>query len=120
MFGSLRIAARSLARRPGLVVAAVTSLAVGIGVNATVFSIVDAVYLRPPAIRDPGRLVVISGYFKDSGQAILDWSDCREIAGQTSVFSAVTATMGRGGLWKYGDESTLLLVNAVGDDYFEM
>ncbi len=120
MFSSVRIAIRSLVRRPAVVVVAVTSLAVGIGLNSAVFSIVDAVFLRPPAVTDPKSLVEITGSFKDSGTTILDWPDCVAITEQAPAFSAVTASMGRGGLWRNGDESTLLLVDAVGDNYFEM
>ena len=120
MFTTMRIAVRSLARRPALVMVAVVSLAVGIGVNSAVFSMVDAMFLRPPAVWDPDSLVNIGGHFKDSGSAVLDWADCQDIAGQSTAFSAVSASMGRGGLWRSGDEMTLLLVDAVGDNYFDM
>jgi predicted permease len=120
MFSSLRIAIRSLARRPAVAIVAIVSLTVGIAVNSAVFSIVDAMFLRPPAVTDPESLVEITGHFKDSGPAVLDWSDYRDIAGQTSAFSAVTASMGRGGLWRNGNEMTLLLVDAVADNYFDM
>src|SRR5689334_3308547 len=120
MFSSVRIAFRSLMRRPAVVVVAVLSLAVGIGLNSTVFSIVDAVFLRPPAVSDPNSLVEITGYFKDSGPAILDWPDCQAIAAEIPAFAAATASMGRGGTWRNGDESVLLLVDAVADNYFDM
>ncbi len=120
MLAALRIAVRSLARRPAVATVAIISLAVGIGVNSTVFSIVDTMFLRPPAVSDPQSLVQIAGHFTDSGHAILDWSDCQSIADQTSAFSGVTASMGRGGLWRNGDETTLLLVDAVGDNYFDL
>jgi|SRR5579862_13002 len=120
MLASVRIAVRSLARRPSVAMVAIVSLAVGISVNSAVFSIVDAVFLRPPAVSDPGSLIQISGNFKDSGSAVLDWSDYRDIADQGSAFSAVTASMFRGGAWRNGDEKTALLVDAVGDNYFDM
>src|SRR5262249_9141838 len=106
MLSSVRIAIRSLARRPAVALVAIVSLTVGIGINSAVFSVVDAVFLRPPAVSNPDNLVEIKGHFKDSGAAIIDWSDCREIAGQSSAFYAVTASMGRGGLWRNGDEMT--------------
>lgn len=120
MVSSVRIAIRSLARRPAVATVAIVSLAVGIGVNSAVFSIVDAMFLRPPAVSDPETLVQIAGNYKDSGSAVLDWSDCRDIAGQSAAFSAVTASMGRGGLWRNGDEMVLLLSDTVGDNYFDM
>ncbi len=120
MLASLRIAIRSLLRRPPVAVVAIVSLAVGIGVNSAVFSVVDAMFLRPPAVTDPDSLVEIAGHFKDSGDSSLDWSDARDIADQVAAFSAVTVTMGRGGGWRHGDETTPLVVDAVGDNYFDM
>ncbi len=109
MLSTIRIAIRTLARRPAITVVAVLSLATGIGVNTAVFSLVDALFLRPPAVRDPYGLVLVHGWFKDSGRAILDWSDCQEIGKQTAAFSETTAQMFRGGLWRNRDEMLQLL-----------
>ena len=53
-----KYAARSLRSRPLLVVVAVAVLAVGLGASTAVFSVVDAVLLRPLPFADAGRLVV--------------------------------------------------------------
>lgn len=58
--GELRRAARALARSPRFTVFTVACLGVGIGLSSTVFSLVDAVLLRPLPYRDPDRLVVVS------------------------------------------------------------
>ena len=49
----VRLGVRALARSPGLTAAAVVVLALGVGANSAIFSLVDAVLFRPPPVRDP-------------------------------------------------------------------
>jgi putative ABC transport system permease protein len=56
----LRLAFRLLAKKPGFTVVAVLTLALGIAVNATMFSLVSAFLLRRPPVHDPDRIVVVS------------------------------------------------------------
>jgi len=57
MFSDVRLALRSLAKSPGFTAAAVLVLALGIGVNTAIFSVIEAALLRPLPFPEPDRLI---------------------------------------------------------------
>ncbi len=59
LLSDVRFTLRALARRPGFALVAVLTLAVGIGANTAVYSIAEAVLLRPLPFREPDRLVLV-------------------------------------------------------------
>lgn len=59
MLADLRLAVRLLLRNPAFTAVAVATLAVGIGANAVIFSVVRAVLLEPLPFRDPARIVLV-------------------------------------------------------------
>ena len=63
----LRYAARSLRRQPAFALLAIGTLALGIGANAAIFSVVNAVLLRPLAYSQPDRIVPLNNLWRKIG-----------------------------------------------------
>jgi putative ABC transport system permease protein len=61
MLGDLRYAIRVLLKSPGFSLVAIVTLALGIGVNSAIFSVVDTVLLRPLSFPSPDQLCMIWG-----------------------------------------------------------
>ncbi|MFL5580257.1 MAG: ABC transporter permease [Gemmatimonadaceae bacterium] len=70
LLADLRHAARSLLHTPGFSTAAIITIALAIGINTAVFSIVNAVVFRPLAVHDPDRLIALCEH--DRGERT-DW-----------------------------------------------
>lgn len=88
----VRHAGRMMRRSPGFAATAVLAVALGIGANTAIFSVVNTVLLQPLSYPDPDRLVALRRSFPDGGAGdstsipkFVVWRD------QTNVFSAVAA-----------------------------
>ena len=59
LLNNLRVSARTLVREPAFAAVAILTIALGVGANTAIFSIIDGVLLRPLAYQDPERLVAV-------------------------------------------------------------
>jgi predicted permease len=87
MITDIRFALRGLKRSPGFTAVAIVTLALGIGVNTTVFSIVEGLILRPLPIHEPGRVVLVESN-RYPTLSIPDYLDAQR---QNTTFSALAA-----------------------------
>jgi len=94
LWRDIRHGLRLMVKNPGFTAVAVLSLALGIGANTAIFSIIDAVLLKPLPYVDPDRLMTVSerppGFPRNtiSPATFLDWRD------QNKVFEQMSATAG--------------------------
>jgi putative ABC transport system permease protein len=91
MFQDLRIGARMLLKQPSFTLIAALTLALGIGANTTVFSVVNAVLLRPLNYKDPEQLVWVWGPLPKFNAANHSGAEFDAIQTQQTVFSDIAA-----------------------------
>ncbi len=85
----LRLALRRLAARPGFAALAILTLALATGAHAAIFSLVDALFLRPLPVAHPERLVGIYESRGGTGFHPLSLPDCLDYRRQATSFSAL-------------------------------
>jgi len=121
-FQDLRHAFRTLLRTPAFTVAAVLTLAIGIGANSALFSVIDAVLLRPLPYERPEELVQVfetfahhdEGRFSASPAEFLAWRERNE------VFAGIGATANRPANLTGGEEPEQLSMARVSAELFPL
>jgi putative ABC transport system permease protein len=114
-------AMRQLRKSPGFAVAAIVTLALGIGAVAAMFSVLDAVVLRPLPYRNADRMVSLTtkasaGYFQPES-----WPEFQDLRRMTKTFREVVAIGGGGGVTlNYGGRAVFLHAVQGSDNFFDL
>ncbi len=91
MIQDLRFGLRMLLKNPGFTFIAALTLALGIGANTAIFSVVNAVLLRPLPYLEPERLVTLSHYRPREGVSVATGGDFLRWRDQSKVFERIAA-----------------------------
>jgi predicted permease len=116
----LRHAIRLFASHPGWTAVALLSLALGIGVNATAFSVADALFLRPLPVASPDEIVELGVHAEGGREESFSFPEYLELRENLSALQGLAAYMRRGTMLKQNGEAELLPVNIVSANYFEV
>ena len=117
----VRFAIRSLLHRPGFTSVAVLSLAFGIGLNTTIFSVVNAILLKQVSVEDPGKMVEIySSASEELPHLTLSYPDFKDLERGTQAFSGMAAHAMVNAILTQEGRSELIVGEVATDNYFDL
>ena len=117
----LRYSLRTLAKHPGLVAVAVLSLAVGIGVNTAIFSVLNALLLRPVPVRDSDHTVVVYHASPERSDRGMSFPAHHRYSTRTDLFADVMAfTAARPLVFVDGDRRDQVYAEPVSASFFSL
>jgi putative ABC transport system permease protein len=115
----LKFAARSLRERPSFAVMVIVTLALGIGAATAIFSVVDAILLRPLPFAQPDRLVVFNETTR-RGRMTLAWPNYLDFHDRTTSFESMAGYMRTAFTVLEGDKARRLNGRFVSAGFFEV
>jgi putative ABC transport system permease protein len=122
MFTDLRFALRQLRKSPGFTLLAVLTLSLGVGLNSTIFSLIDELFLRGLPFPQPDRIVHVYGEMKERNLTLLPYSIPRywHYRDGNSVFDAVAADTGNAMTLTGQGDPIQLNTASVTSNYFDV
>ncbi len=118
LFQDLKHAVRMLVKKPGFTLIAVVTLALGIGANTAIFSVVNAVLLRPLPYPNADRLVAVSENSLWDPDISVAYPNYLDWQAQQSVFEEMSARMPTGGIISGANEPERVIGRRVTPSFF--
>ena len=123
-FRDLRYSVRMLIKSPAFTVVAVLSIALGIGANTTVFSVINAVLLRALPYKDPQSLVLVWGDTRTEsslrGRNQVSATDVADFRSQATVFEDIATFTGWNPIMSGDSQAERIPATQVGDGFFKI
>src|SRR3954469_19789221 len=120
-FQDLKYGLRMLVKSPGFSLVAILSLALGIGANTAIFSLVNALLLRPLPVHDAHSLVLVSTTDqRNPGNLPLSHLNFRDLRAQNAVFTDMAAISFNQMNYAHGEESEQIPVQVVTSNFFSL
>ena len=117
----LRYAVRALAGAPMFSLVAIVCLTLGIATNTTMFSVFDAIFLRPLPFKDASRLVSVTARQPETGRRIaLSFADARDLTPSIRSFDGLANYTGRTATLTDGGEPARVSTQSVSANLFEI
>ncbi len=91
LWNDVRFATRMLGRSPGVAAVSVLTLALGIGANAAIFSVVNALLLKPLPLPDSNELITLVGHSNEGRRQWISYPDFLDLQRQSKLLSAMSA-----------------------------
>lgn len=123
MYNEFRFAARLLRRSPGFTIVVVSTLALGIGLSAALFSVVYTIFFRPPDVSAPHRLAYLywtPGRLQNPKPSVMTRADYEFLRDHPEAFEAMTAHAQRPAVVSVNDVTETVNGELVEANYFEV
>src|SRR5205823_5007126 len=114
--------ARGLRRNPAFSLTVIVTLALGVGANTAVYSVLHGIVLRPMPYRDAGSIVVVRQQFAGSGIAITAFSvpEINDYRAQTTTLSSIVEYFHDDLVLQDGNVTERVRAGVVSHDFFEL
>lgn len=120
LLADLRSAFRTLKRAPGFAIACILTLAIGIGANTALFSVIDGVLLQPLPYDRADDLYFVTESGKDGAQRLPSYPNFVDYQGERGAFAGFGYVLGAAEPWRTANGVQNVVLARVSDGFFQL